>query len=88
MIFIVRIMVYQWTTVCLLFLVTYAWSVKKTLLPTVASLECTLTRYVDDVFVVISNAIEILPFLIELNSFSKPIPFNVETETANYQPFL
>lgn len=56
---------------------------EKELLSSVANFEYTLFRYVDDIFAVITNSIEIPTFLTQFNKLSETINFKVEIETEN-----
>ena len=61
---------------------------ERDLLQTVVDFEFTWFRYVDDVFAVVPDNLELEPFLRRLNSLSTSITFTMEVESGGMLPFL
>ena len=58
------------------------------LLPTIITNRFTWFRYVDDVFCLVPNEIDLNNFLQRLNSLQQSIKFKIEVEEENQLPFL
>lgn len=61
---------------------------EKYLLPNVIDFECTWFRYVDDIFAIIPNQVNLDMFLTRLNVLSPTIKFTLEREDVHGLPFL
>ena len=61
---------------------------ERDLLPSVVDFELVWYRYLDDVFVVIPNTVDVDNFLLKLNCLVPFIKFKIEKENNNSLPFL